>query len=92
MGILEIILTITAYRKGWKAIALIPIGVTLLVGVMSGLAIRAGAGSLQAAAPVGFIADVICVAVLAGLTSRGPKTVFISTNTDNEGLNLPKAA
>lgn len=92
MGLLEIILTITAYRKGWKAIALIPMGVGLLAGFTAGIAIRAGGGSPQAAGPAFFLGDVICVAVLAWLTARGPKTTSISNGENPAVVDQPKAA
>ena len=92
MGILEIILTITAYRKGWKTIALIPIAVTLLVGFMSGLAIKAGGGATQTAIPAFFLGDVVCVVVLALLTARAPRTVSHPKESDTVGFDQTKAA
>jgi len=92
MGILEVILTITAYREGWKAIALIPIAVALLFGIASGLAIKASGGSPPMAAPFGFIADLACVAILAGLTARGPKTASDFCAQDDPSFVPLKAA
>jgi hypothetical protein len=92
MGILEIILTVTAYRKGWKAIALIPIGVALAIGFMSGAAIKAQGGSPHSASAAAFAGDLLCLAILAFLNSRAPKAQAISHDKGQVDIEQPKLA
>ena len=43
--IIEILLTIRAWRKGWKAWALMPLGIGVLMGFFVGVAAGAGGGT-----------------------------------------------
>lgn len=73
--VLEIFLTVIAWRKGWKGWALLPTGITMLFGILLGAAVEAPGGSPQAAYPVAFLADLGNVAVLVGLSTRAPRHI-----------------
>jgi hypothetical protein len=60
---LEILLTVSAWRKGWGPMALLP----LAIGVPLGLLLMANTGSML----VGFLGDVVITAVLYEMTRRG---------------------
>lgn len=75
--IIEIFLTVAAWRNGWRALALLPLGVTVLFGFLLGAAVQASGGSIQAAYPVAFLADLINLGVLIGLSTRAPRRIQI---------------
>jgi uncharacterized membrane protein YfcA len=72
--ILEILLTVAAWRRGWRAKALIPLGTCLGVGIFVGMAIGASGGSPERALPVLALGDVACVIVLSVMSSRAPRS------------------
>lgn len=44
--ILEVILTIFAWRKGWKWLALLPVGIVLILGLLIGFSIGISGGDV----------------------------------------------
>jgi uncharacterized membrane protein YfcA len=75
--ILEIILTIVAWRKGWRWLALLPMGVGGGIGALIGLGIGLSGASqsqLQSAMPVFLIFDIIAVVVLIVMICK-PRTL-----------------
>ncbi len=75
--IAEIMLTIAAWRKGWKAWALVPMGALLALAFMIGVAMGASGSSTDDAFGVGLVLDLACVISLVILTVRAPKKVHI---------------
>lgn len=81
----EIILTTFAWRKGWKWLALLPIGIGLLIGFFMGFGVGASGGNVDSIKGVSFVLDVIVVIVLIVMNVVGPKS---KENMDN--INTPK--
>jgi hypothetical protein len=63
--ILELVLTVVAWRKGWRALALLP----LAIGVPVGVFVTTQANSLVPA----FIADVLITITLIAMSAKGRK-------------------
>ena len=72
MLIIEIALTIAAWRKGWKAWALLPLGTVIGIAALIGVAVGASGGSIEQATPVLIGLDLIGMGVLIGLATREP--------------------
>ncbi|MCM1564577.1 MAG: hypothetical protein NC238_01225 [Dehalobacter sp.] len=72
MLIIEIILTIFVWRKGWKWLSLIPIGIALLVGFSIGF----GAGMSGGAVNPGnvILIDIFAIIALIIMLVKGPKS------------------
>jgi hypothetical protein len=71
--ILEIWLTIAAWRKGWGALALLPIGAMLLIGFCIGLAVGAsGGGTAELMAPA-LVVELLGILTLIVMASVAPK-------------------
>ena len=68
--ILEMILMVKAWRRGWRAWALVPLATTLFVGFLVGMAIAASGGTLDTPPPVLLLGDVACVGVLGVMSAR----------------------
>jgi hypothetical protein len=70
--IIEILLTIKAWRRGWRGFALLPLGILLPAGLLLGMVIGASGGNLEQALPVGILLEIACIGVLIRLAARGP--------------------
>lgn len=66
--IAEIILTIFAWRKGWKWLALLPVGICLLIGFFIGFT----GGSLEGGMTI--VPDLIATGILIWMVVKGPKS------------------
>lgn len=71
--ILEIILTVAAWRRGWKAWALTPIAIGLSLAFVFGAAIGASGGLMDAVVAVGLLLDLAIIATLVAMVAR-PRT------------------
>lgn len=71
--ILEIILTVAAWRRGWKAWALTPIAIGLSIGFMLGFVIGASGGSMDGVVAVGLLLDLTVVGTLVAMVAS-PRT------------------
>jgi len=69
----EIFLTITAWRRGWKAYALLPGGLTLLLGFLIGLSIGASGGSADSIPGATILLDIACVISLIIMSAKPRK-------------------
>lgn len=78
----EIILTIFAWRKGWKWFALIPLGVALSLGFLLGMAIGGGGGTIDDVRGLTIVLDIIVVIILIVMNVKSPKS--------NESPEQPK--
>jgi hypothetical protein len=65
--LLEIYLTVRAFKAGWKALALLPMGLALAAGIGVGI----NAPELVRTAPFALVAvDLLAVAVLGAMCAR----------------------
>jgi len=74
MLIIEIILTIFAWRKGWKWLALLPIGLALLIGFSIGIGIGASGGSVADVSGGAVLIDIAAIIALIVMLVKGPKS------------------
>jgi hypothetical protein len=72
--IAEIVLTIFAWKRGWRWYALIPLGLCLLIGFILGASISSSGGSINDLNGASVVLDVIAVIVLIVLCSVKPKS------------------
>jgi hypothetical protein len=72
MGILEIVLLVKAWKKGWGARALLPLAFALGTAVFIRSAIGAGAGSGVNLNSLGFFLDLGTVIALALMARQAP--------------------
>lgn len=86
MLLIEIILTIFAWRKGWRWAALLPTAIALLVGLFMGFGIGASGGDINGAMGMGIILDILAVIALIIMIVVGPKSnnKIEETKIDNE--------
>ncbi len=73
--ILEIWLTAAAWRKGWKAMALLPMGIVLVTCLCIGLAVGAAGGNVDAAMGVAVVVELMGIVALAVMASVKPQQV-----------------
>jgi len=79
MGIIEIILTIVAWRKGWKWYSLIPISVAFIIGAICGM---------SGVSPNDVIwLDILVAIVLIIMCDRKPKS---NIDNDNDNIEIKK--
>ena len=76
--IAEIILTIIAWRKGWKARALLPMTIALGFGIIIGLALAASDGSIEDAMPLCAVIELVCFSGLIYMAARKPKSAQVA--------------
>lgn len=76
--IAEIVLTIFAWRKGWKWFALIPLVGVLCLGFLLGMAVGASGGSVESVTGFSVVLDIMAVIVLIILNVKGPKSTEIN--------------
>ena len=86
MLFLEIILTIFAWRKGWRWWALVPVGICLLIGFIIGFLIGANGGSVNDIGAAGWIFDVGAIIALIFMLCIKPQSKI------DEEEELAKAA
>ena len=86
--IIEIILTVAAWRNGWKAWALVPMGIPLVIGFIVGATMDPSQNIDAAVAPF-FVVELACVAVLIFMCIRrlgGPVADKTSLNQPEHNL------
>jgi len=71
--IAEILLTIAAWQKGWKAWALLPMTILFALGFLIGLVIDPGSTCEEDLMAFGLILDLGNIGVLITMTARPPK-------------------
>ena len=79
--LVEVGLTIAAWKKGWGAKALLPVGATLALGLLFGVAIGLGGGTIEAAAPVALLSDLAAIGILIAMVRRVPNSQPIIART-----------
>ena len=70
--IIEIILTVTAWRKGWRGWALLPMGIVLGIAFVIGVAIEASGGSVENVFGVALMLDISGIVALIIMTAKAP--------------------
>ena len=71
--LLQIILTITAWQKGWRWTALLPLGIALGIGFIIGLSVGESGGSISDVQGLTIFLDICAVVALGVMCYRGPK-------------------
>lgn len=74
MGILEIILAVFAWRKGWKWMSLIPIAIAFVIGLICGLSGGTPSDVI--------LVDVIAIIALAIMCFKKPDDIFKNDTPD----------
>ena len=72
--IAEIILTVFAWRNGWKWLALLPIGICMMIGFCVGFIIGSNGGNTSDISGV-FILDIMAIIVLIIMVSKEKKVI-----------------
>lgn len=72
--IAEIILTIFAWRKGWKWLSLIPMAAALFIGLLLGAGIGASGGDPMSVKGFGVFLDIVAVIALIVMVTKSPKS------------------
>jgi hypothetical protein len=88
MLIVEIILTVFAWRKGWKAWALLPVGIALAIGLLIGFSVGASGGNAESVRGIGIFLDIVAIGVLIYMTAKGPKVQPIDSGTGTGGTDV----
>jgi uncharacterized membrane protein YfcA len=76
--IAEIILTIFAWRKGWRWLGLIPLAIPLCIGIVMGIGIGISGGSIDDLPSWTVIFDILAVIALIVMVSVNPKSKEIT--------------
>jgi hypothetical protein len=72
MLLLEIVLLVKAWKKGWGAKALLPVASGFVLMFLIGVALGVGGATRINFAPLGFLIDVGVVVALALMVRRAP--------------------
>jgi len=86
---LEIGLTIAAWKRGWKGWALLPMVIGFGAAFMTGLFMGAAGASDGEAFGVGVIFDIACIGALVAMVTRPRKT---TETTQNFTVNIQPPA
>jgi hypothetical protein len=88
--IVEIVLTVFAWRKGWKAWALLPLGIVMCIGFFVGIMIGAGSITNDVLLPLSLLFDGTATVVLIILAIHAPASALKKTLAESlspaEGL------
>src|SRR3989442_1133096 len=78
--VIEVLLTIAAWRKGWGAKALIPLGIGLAVAMLLGAMVGASGGprAVTQVFPLFVLMDLAVIGVLVRLALRAPEEAPLS--------------
>lgn len=89
--ILEIVLAIAAWRRGWKGWALLPLVSAFGFGFLMGLIIGASGASYGGIFAVGAMIDIVCIATLVGMVIKPHKSSAIRPEPVIRTTDLPEA-
>jgi uncharacterized membrane protein YfcA len=73
--VLEIILTISAWKRGWRWRALLPLAIGCVAGFLVGAAVGAGGGSVDDVLPIAVLMELAVVGSLIAMVARAPQSV-----------------
>jgi hypothetical protein len=88
--ILEIGLTVAAWRRGWKVRALLPLGIGFGIGFLGGLIMGVSGASEESIFAVGLVGDLICIGALIGMIAK-PRSVAKISDTAGQTLQHVEA-
>ena len=71
--IIEIVLTVLAWRKGWKWLSLLPLGIGFLIGFLIGLSVGTNGGNISSVQGISLVLDIIIIIILGIMTAKSPK-------------------
>jgi len=71
--IAEIVLTVFAWKKGWKWWSLLPAGITLFSSFLLGIILGVSGYSLKEVRPFGILLDILLIIVLIIMVIKPPK-------------------
>jgi len=71
--VIEILLTISAWRKGWKGWALLPIGIGMSIGFLLGMSAGATGGNVEDILPMCIFVDLATLISLIVLAAKAPR-------------------
>ena len=80
MLLLEIILAVVAFRKGWRWRAFLPIAIGFGMGMLIGAAVGASGGSLAEVMPLAVLVDIVVLVTLGVMVGRAPVVVPATTH------------
>ena len=86
--ILEIALTVFAWKRGWKGWALLPIGIALFCGFLFGLAMGGSADPLESIDSIGILMDIACVGSLIGMIAKPRLAVAPKKEPEQKTQNI----
>lgn len=75
--IIEIMLTVTAWRRGWKALALLPVAICVGFGFVVGLGCGATGGDIDDAIGPCVAVELCCLVALIIMAVRGRKVAQV---------------
>jgi hypothetical protein len=90
--IIEILLTIKAWHKGWRGYALLPLGIMIPAGLVLGAMIGSAGGGLAQALPAGILLEIVCIGVLIRMAARGPNRApasVLNLGTEQPAVETP---
>jgi len=94
MLLVEIILIIEAWRRGWKGWALLPLGVGAGIGFLIGLIMGASGVSEDSIFGICFVVDLACIGVLIGMIAKPRRVAKLSGTASqplqNDESSLPR--
>lgn len=73
--IVEILLTVAVWRKGWKGWALLPVGIECVLAFFIGMAVGAAGVKQEGFMGVALLLDVMTIVALVIMRVRAPKRV-----------------
>lgn len=82
--IAEILLTIFAWRRGWRWLALLPVGIVLAIGFFIGVGIGASGGSINDIKGGYVIFDILAIIALIVMVSVKPKSKKVTEENVTE--------
>jgi uncharacterized membrane protein YfcA len=86
MIILEIALTIAAWRKGWRLRALVPLASAITVGFLMGAAVGAAGGAIDNVMPLFFVTELVCLGALIVMANRTPINARVPKGIEESAL------
>lgn len=84
--ILQIILTIIAWRNGWKWKSLLPVGILLLVSLIVGFMISASGDNIDSVQNHILVLDITSIFILLIMSFKSPQSI-LETNDKTTKLD-----
>jgi uncharacterized integral membrane protein len=76
--VLEIILTISAWKRGWRWRALLPLALGCVAAFLVGAAAGANGGSVEDVLPIAVLLELAVVGSLIAMVARSPRTARLA--------------